>query len=115
MAQIFQAAAIVPATIGTGAATMTVMNQNIPDFAVPEGEWTATHLLDGRSFHIVAVDLDSVEVLRDELIFRDGTFQSVNCPVYCDFCWSDYETKVREDVIQFTARTICPDAPRTVV
>ena len=115
MPQIIQVAAIALATLGTGAATMKMMNDDIPDFAVPEGEWSANHLLDGRSFHIVGKDLDSGEVVTDELIFRDGTFQSVNCQVYCDFGWSDYQTKVRGDEVHFTARTTCPDAPHTVV
>ncbi len=115
MPQILQMAAIAMATLGTGAATMTVMNKDVPDLSVPEGEWTAGSILDGRAFHIRGTDLASGEELEDELIFRDGAFQSTNCQEYCDFGWSDYRTKVKGDTIHFTARTECPDAPHTVV
>lgn len=115
MAQILQIAAIAIATLGTGAATMTVMNEDIPDFAVPQGDWSTEGLLDGRSFQIAGEDLDSGHVLEDELVFQNGTFQSINCQVYCDFGWSDYQTKRLGDTIHFTARAVCPDAPHTVV
>jgi len=115
MTQIIQVAALVLATLGTGAATMTVMNEDIPDLEVPEGGWTAGSELDGRKFEILGKDLASGAVLDNEIIFRDGTFQSVDCQNYCNFGWSAYETKVTGDVIHFTARTICPDAPHTVV
>ena len=39
MPQLLQIAAIAAATFGTGAATLTVMNEDIPDLAVPEGDW----------------------------------------------------------------------------
>ena len=115
MPQIFQLAAIAVAALGTGAATMTVMNEDIPDFAVPDGDWTAGTELDGRAFQIAGVNLESGHSLEDEIVFRDGTFQSTNCQTYCDFGWSDYQTHVEGDVIHFTARTRCPDAPHTVV
>jgi hypothetical protein len=115
MPQIFQVAAIAVATLGTGATTMAVMNEDIPDLAIPEGDWSAGSALDGRTFEIIGTDLASGAVLEDEIIFRDGTFQSVDCQEYCDFGWSAYETKTIGDVIHFTARTICPDAPHTVV
>ncbi|KQI72584.1 hypothetical protein AN191_06090 [Loktanella sp. 5RATIMAR09] len=115
MSQILQVAAIAVATLGTGAATMTVMKPEIADLAVPEGEWSAGEMLDGQSYFIEGVDLDSGTVSPDEIIFRDGTFQSVNCQEYCDFGWSSYATKVLDDVIHFTATTHCPDAPHTVV
>jgi hypothetical protein len=115
MPQILQVAAIAIATLGTGAATMTVMNEDIPDLAIPEGDWSAGSALDGRTFTILGTDLGSGAVLEDEIIFRDGTFQSVDCQEYCDFGWSAYETKVIDGVIHFTTRTICPDAPHTVV
>jgi hypothetical protein len=115
MTQILQVAAIVLATFGTGAATLTVMNEDIPDFAVPEGDWAAGSQLDGRSFEIFGTDLASGAVLDNVIRFRDGTFQSADCQNYCNFGWSDYETKVIDDVIHFTARTVCPDAPHTVV
>ena len=115
MPQIFQLAAIAVAAVGTGAATMTVLSDDIPDFAVPERNWVAGTELDGRAFQIQGTDLDSGQLHEDELVFRDGTFQSVNCQLYCDFGWSDYQTEVEGDVIHFTARTQCPDAPHTVV
>jgi hypothetical protein len=115
MPQILQVAAIALATLGTGAATMTIMNEDIPDFQVPEGAWTASGALDGKSFDILGTDLASGAVLEDLIVFRDGTFQSVDCQNYCDFGWSDYQTKEIDGVIHFSARTICPDAPHTVV
>lgn len=115
MTQILQVAAIALATLGTGAATISLMNEDIPDLAVPEGDWSAGSLLDGRSFEIIGMDEASGAVLEDKIIFRDGTFQSVDCQNACDFGWSDYETKVIDDMIHFTARTVCPDAPHTVV
>jgi hypothetical protein len=115
MTQILQVAAIGLATLGGGAATMTVMKPDIPDLVVPEGDWSVGSVLDGMSYHIKGTDLDSGEVLLDEIVFREGTFQSINCQKYCDFGWSSYKTKVIDDVIHFTAKTVCPDAPHTVV
>ncbi|WP_257893716.1 hypothetical protein [Gymnodinialimonas phycosphaerae] len=94
---------------------MTVMNEDIPDFQVPEGDWIAGRALDGMTFDILGTDLASGAVLEDELVFRDGTFMSVDCQNYCDFGWSDYLTKEIDSVIHFTATTLCPDAPHTVV
>lgn len=115
MSQILQIAAIGIATLGTGAATMSVMNEDIPDLQIPEGAWTSSGALDGRAFTILGVDVESGAVLEDELLFRDGTFQSTDCQNYCDFGWSDYQTKDIDGVTHFTATTICPDAPHTVV
>lgn len=115
MIKILQVATIALATLGTGAAAMTVMNEDIPDLAVPQGAWTAGSELDGMSFDILGTDLASGAVLEDEIIFRDGTFQSVDCQEYCDFGWSNYETKVIDEVIHFTVRAICSSAPHTVV
>jgi hypothetical protein len=115
MTKILQIAAIAFATIVTGAATMTVMNKDIPDLAVPEGNWTAGHELDGRTFEVSGIDVGSGAELTDEIIFREGTFQSVDCQNYCDFGWSDYQTKNIAGVIHFSVRTVCPDAPHTVV
>lgn len=115
MTHLLQIAAIALATLGTGAATMTVMNPDIPDLAVTQGDWSAEGLLDGRSFRIAGTDLDSGDVLDDVVVFRNRTFQSVNCQSYCDFGWSDYQTRTVGGAIHFTARTICPDAPHTVV
>ena len=47
MPQIVQVAAIALATLGTGAATMSVMNGDIPDLQVPQGAWSANGALDG--------------------------------------------------------------------
>ena len=115
MPQIFQVAAIALATLGTGAATMTVMNEDIPDLQVPDGAWSANGALDGRSFDVLGADTKSGAVLEDLLVFRNGTFQSLDCQKYCDFGWSEYQTKEIDGVIHFTARTVCPDAPHTVV
>jgi len=115
MLRIVQIAAIALVTFATGAATMTVMNTDIPDLAVPDGDWVAGGALDGRAFDILGTDLASGAVLEDEIIFRDGSFLSVDCQSYCDFGWSAYRTKTVDGVIHFTARTICPDAPHTVV
>jgi hypothetical protein len=115
MTSILQVAAIALATLGTGAATMSVMNEDIPDLAVPEGAWTAGHELDGKRFNVKGKDLASGAELEDDIIFREGTFQSLDCQKYCDFGWSDYQTKMIDGVIHFTARAICPDAPHTVV
>lgn len=115
MSQILQVAAIALATLGTGAATMTVMAPDVADLAVPDGDWTPGTVLDNRSFNITAVDLDSGRELSDTLIFKDGTFQSVNCQTYCDFGWTAYESKTIDGVVHFTATTTCPEAPHTVV
>lgn len=115
MTQILQIAAIAVATLGTGAATLSVMNEDIPDFAVPEGAWAATGELDGNTFRIYGEDPRSGAVLEDEIVFRDGTFQSTDCENYCNFGWSNYQTKTIGGVIHFTSTAICPDAPHTVV
>lgn len=115
MTQIMQIAAIAVATLGTGAATITAMNEDIPDLAVPEGAWASTGALDGRTFRIVGEDASSGTVLEDDILFRDGMFQSADCQDYCDFCWSAYQTKTIDGVVHFTSTTTCPDAPHTVV
>ena len=79
MPQIFHVAAIALATLGTGAATMTVMNEDIPDLQVPDGAWSANGALDGRSFDVLGADTKSGAVLEDLLVFRNGTFQSLDC------------------------------------
>ena len=115
MSQILQIAVIAAATFGTGAATLSVMNEDIPDLEVPEGDWKATGALDGKSFDVTGSDLTSDTVYKDEIVFRDGTFQSLNCEEYCTFGWSDYQTMEIDGVTHFTATAICPDAPHTVV
>lgn len=115
MPQILQIVAIAAATFGTGAATLSVMNEDIPDLAVPEGNWAATGALDGMTFSVYGKDVASGAIMEDEILFRDGMFQSVDCENYCNFGWSDYQTKEIDGVIHFTTTTICPDAPHTVV
>lgn len=115
MSQILQVAVIAAATLGSGAATLTVMNKDIPDLAVPEGDWAATGALDGMAFRIYGEDLSSGAELEDDIIFRDGTFHSTDCENNCNFGWSGHQTKELDGVIHFTATAICPDAPHTVV
>ncbi|SMY06245.1 hypothetical protein [Flavimaricola marinus] len=115
MTQVLQIAAIAIATFGTGAATLSVMNEDIPDHVVPDGDWAATGALDGMTFRIYGGDADSGAVLEDDIVFRDGTFLSVDCENYCNFGWSDYQTKEIDGVMYFTTTAICPDAPHTVV
>ncbi|MEL8054630.1 MAG: hypothetical protein AAGK66_00610 [Pseudomonadota bacterium] len=115
MSQILQIAAIAVATLGTGAATLTVMNEDIPDLVIPEGGWENTGALDGMTFRIYGEVPSRSAVLEDEIIFRDGTFMSTDCENYCAFGWSDYQTKTVDGVIHFTTTALCPDAPHTVV
>ena len=115
MPQLLQIAAIAAATFGTGAATLTVMNEDIPDLEVPAGAWSAQGALDGRTFNVSGTDLDSGAELENLIHFRDGTFQSADCQGHCDFGWSEYQTKEVDGVIHFTATTLCADAPHTVV
>ncbi len=115
MSQMFQIAAIAIATLGTGAATMTVMQSDIPDFAVPQGDWAAGNALDGKSFQVVGQDLKSGEMLKDEFTFVDGAFKSINCQAYCDFGWTVYQTRTDGDMIHFVSRPVCPDAPHQIV
>ncbi len=115
MTQLLQIAAIAVATFGTGAATLSVMNEDIPDLAIPQGDWATTDALDGMTFRVNGKDLSSGAELEDEIVFRDGTFQSTDCEEYCNFGWSDYQTKEVDGVIHFTATALCPDAPHTVV
>lgn len=115
MTPITQAAAIAVVTLGTGAATMTVMNEDIPDMSVPEMAWSEAGELDGRVFRIEA-DLDNGQSDVDELRFADGGFMSMGCEEYCAFGFSDYRTRVDDaGVIHFTTTTRCPTAPHTVV
>ena len=115
MTQILQIAALAAATFGTGAVTLSVMNEDVPDFAVPEGAWAATGALDGKTFRIYGEDSASGAVLEDDIVFQNGTFQSTDCENYCNFGWSDYRTKTIDGVIHFTSTAICPNAPHTVV
>lgn len=115
MNKILQFAAVALLTLGAGAATLSLLNQNVPDLEVPEGAWAGGHELDGQTFNIEAVDLDRGLRLDDDIVFRDGAFRSIDCQNYCDFDWTDYRTKVIDDVVHFTVRMVCPDAPHTIV
>ena len=115
MPQILQVAAIAVATVGTGAATLSVMNEDIPDLVLPEGNWAATGDLDGITFRIYGEDVSSGAELEDDIIFRDGTFLSTDCENSCNFGWSDYQTMEIDGITHFTATAICPSAPHTVV
>lgn len=115
MTPIAQAAVIGAIALGTGAATVTVMNDDIADLIVPEGPWKSVGALDGRVFRTTDRVEQTGDILKDELQFVDGRFQSSMCQVYCDFGWSDYQTWTEGDVIHFTTTTVCPDAPHTVV
>lgn len=115
MTPIAQAATLAAIALGTGAATVTVMNGDIADLAVPEGPWEPAGTLDGRVFHTNDRIEETGEELKDELRFVDGRFQSAMCQIYCDFGWSEYRTWEDGGVIRFTATSICPDAPHTVV
>ena len=112
---IFQALALFAAVMMTGAATVVMLNEDIPDLAIPEGAWTSGQVLDGKVFYTTDTVIESGDIINDELHFVDGRFQSAMCQIYCDFGWSPYQTWIDGDVIHFTATTRCPDAPHTVV
>jgi hypothetical protein len=115
MTPIVQAAAIAVVTLGTGAATVSVMNDDVPDMAAPAKDWTAEPALDGRVFQIEA-QLDNGQTDVDELRFVDGGFISMGCEEYCEFGYSDYQTWTDTDgVIHFTATADCPTAPHRTV
>ena len=115
MPQILQVVALAAATFGTGAATLSVMNEDVPDLEVPAGDWVSSGALDGMRFNVIGRDLDSGAELTDDILFRNGTFQSEDCQNYCDFGWSEYQTKEVDGVLHFTSTTICSEAPHTVV
>lgn len=115
MTPILRAAALGLIVLGTGAATVTVLNEDIPDLAVPAVDWEPGHALDGRVFYTTDRVVETGEVLTDELRFRDGMFQSAKCQKYCDFGWSPYEQWEEGGVIHVVATTRCPTAPHTVV
>ena len=101
--------------IGAATGAVSIMSKDIPDLAVPEGPWQAGSALDGSVFYTVDRISGSDEVLRDELHFVDGRFQSSMCQEYCDFGWSEYETKEIDGTLHFTVTTRCPAAPHTTV
>lgn len=84
MTRILQVAAIAVATLGAGAATQSVMNEDIPDFEVPQGARVSSGALDGRAFTILGVDVESGAVLEAALVSEGGCFASVGCQNDCD-------------------------------
>lgn len=115
MNPILKALALLVAVIATGAVTVALVNQDIPDMTIPDGDWQDGAMLDGTVFYTVDTVVETGDVIHDELHFKDGTFQSLMCQVYCDFGWSDYQTMQVGEITHFAATTRCPDAPHTVV
>jgi hypothetical protein len=115
MTPITQAATVAALALGTGAAAVTALNKDIPDLAVPEMPWSQSASLDGLTFYTEDIVAQTGEVLKDELVFRNGGFQSVMCQEYCDFGWTPYQTWTDGEVTHVTVTTRCPDAPHTVV
>lgn len=116
MTPILQAAAAAVVAIGTGATAVTVMNEDVPDFAVPALAWQPGSTLDGRAFRMTGMVKESgAEMPETVFSFVDGRFQSSRCQVYCEFGWQEYRTWADGEVTHFTATTRCPDAPHTVV
>jgi hypothetical protein len=56
--------------------------------------------LDGKSFLVELSETKKHEVTKDELIFKDGTFFSVECEQY-GFGPASYESKSKGDAILF--------------
>jgi len=115
MAHVTQAVMVVALALGTGATTVAVVNEDIPDMAVPDMAWEQSGALDGRSFDILAQVGDNETLETDRLVFSEQGFMSLDCQLYCDFGYSDYQTMQEGDVVHFTATTRCPTAPHTVV
>lgn len=115
MAPFLQIFAVLGLAVGTGAATVSMLNDDIPDMAVPDHPWTDATALDGRAFDVVARLDNGTEGETDTLIFADGGFHSVDCELYCEFGFSDYRTWTEGEVIHFTSVARCPTAPHTVV
>jgi len=115
MTPILQAIGIATVVLGTGAATVSVLNEDIPDMVVPDAAWVAGSALDGRSFEIVA-DLSTSDTPETDILrFEDGQFLSVDCERYCAFGWTEYQTWHEGETVHFTVTTRCPTAPHRVV
>ncbi|MFD1193863.1 hypothetical protein ACFQ3C_04195 [Seohaeicola saemankumensis] len=116
MTPILQFVAVGLLTLGAGASAVSVMQSDMPDFAVPTGAWEAGSLLDDRAFSVTGRVVESGEALPETILtFAEGRFQSSRCQVYCAFGWQAYQTWREGDITHFTATTRCPDAPHTVV
>lgn len=112
---VLQILAILSVVVVIGIAGILAMNKDIPDYAVPDLAWQNGTELDGMVFFTNDRVLESGDEIIDALRFKDGTFQSAMCQVYCDFGWHDYQTFVEGATIHFAVTTRCPDAPHTVV
>jgi hypothetical protein len=115
MKTVLQTIALLCAVIALGGAAVIALSKDMPDLAVPAGDWQPGSVLDGQVYYTTDIVTETGDVIYDEFHFRNGTFQSAMCQIYCDFGWSDYQTKVVDDVLYFQATTRCPDAPHTVV
>lgn len=111
---LLKAIAFLAVVIATGAATVALIKEDIPDLAMPDGDWENGSILDGQVYYTTDRIVQTDDVILDEFHFRDGTFQSAMCQVYCDFGWSDYKTWQDGATTHFYAVTRCPDAPHTV-
>ena len=114
MRPVVKAIAVGALAVGAATGAVSLMTRDIPDLAVPAGPWQAGSVLDGRVFHTVDTIVGTGKVVQDELHFVDGRFQSAMCQEYCDFGWSDYETKQVGDTVHFTVTTRCPAHRRLV-
>ena len=61
--------------------------------------------LDGKSFLVELSETKNNEVTKDELIFKDGTFFSVECEQY-GFGPASYESKSEGDAILFESTIV---------
>jgi hypothetical protein len=61
--------------------------------------------LDGKSFLVELSETKKNEVTKDELIFKDGTFFSVECEQY-GFGPASYESKSKGDAILFESTLV---------
>jgi hypothetical protein len=116
MTTILKTAAFAVAVLATGAAAVTALNRDLPDFAVPAGPWQAGSDLDGRAFHVTGTVQETGAAMPETVLsFVDGQFQSSRCQVACTFGWNEYQSFTEGERIHFTATTRCPEAPFTVV
>ena len=114
MKAVLKAVTLLIAVIATGAATVALVKEDMPDLAMPDAPWVSGAVLDGSVFYTTDQVIESGDIILDEFHFKDGTFQSAMCQIYCDFGWSDYKTWQDGETLHFYAVTRCPDAPHTV-
>lgn len=114
MTSVVHAAVLSVAALGAGGTAIVALRAEAPELAVPDSAWETVAVLDGKVFYTTDTIRETGEVLQDRLTFRDGTFQSEMCQVYCDFGWTEYRTMVEGDRVRFHVITTCPEAPHTV-